>query len=146
MASQLKLQPCHNVGANVVSTSVPLLWRHLFVDNSKHSSNIVWHPDNVWTLHQHCISTKIPMLPQHCHNVGQHWDNVEATLCECCHYPMLGNDIETMFRQHCVNIVAMSLSMLGTIIQTTFRQHCVNIVWTLVPDVRDRHWNNVRAT
>ena len=79
----------------------------------------------------------------------QHCVDVLTTLCECCvyfdqnpniattlsqHWPMLAN-IGTMFRQRCVNFVAMSLSMLGTDIETTFRQCCVN-AWQRHP----QHW------
>ena len=59
-------------------------------------------PENiVWTLYQRCILTKIPTL-----------------------------NVETTFRQCCVNIVATLLPTLGT-----FRHCCVNVVSMMVPNV-----------
>ena len=58
----------------------------------------------------------------------------------------LGTEVETMFRQHCVSIVATSLSTLGTEVETMFRQCCVKVVWTLVPIVADQHCDNIHTT
>ena len=98
----------------------------------------------IYTLCQHCISSR----PQYCHNVGQHppalgqWiGNVVWTLWQC-HSPALGTDIYTTFRQHCVNIVAMSLWILWTDIETKFRQCCVNVVailWTKFDTTFSQH-------
>ena len=54
----------------------------------------------------------------------------------------LGTNFNTMFKQHCVNFVSMSIPTLGTDIETTFRQCCLIIgaqCW-------DLHWDNVQVT
>ena len=93
-------------------------------------------------LWQHCVNIVATLVP----NVGdQCWGNIQATLCECCGnvtlqrwwptlYQCCGNivwklwlywsstlviNIETMFRQCCESVVAMSLSIVVTNIETT---------------------------
>ena len=99
-----------------------------------------WRWDNIHTL-----------LPERGLNIGLHWcsHNVHTALFECfldvgpqnwewhCHnvawtsshhrFWMLGTDIETMFRQHCLNVVSMSVPNVESNVATMFTQHC----WTL---------------
>ena len=90
-------------------------------------------------LYQHCILTKIAMLPQCCPMSA----NVQTTFRQC-HSPTLENYIKTMFRQRCVYVVATSLLTLGTDIETTLCECCVNIGaqhWR--PTLRQRSGNIV---
>ncbi len=140
----------------------------------QHSGKVVW---TLWQCHsQHwgpMLRQCSRMLHEHCLNVGpQCRDNVQAMMREHCgnltlnigdlnigidvettfrqhcvnvvatSFSTLGTDVDTMFRQCCMNIVATSLSKLGTDIETTFRQCCVNVVSTLVCNVE----SNVTTT
>ena len=79
------------------------------------------------------------MLHECCGNVAhRHWwpmlrqrsDNVAWTLWQC-HSPMLVTNIEAMFRQCCMNVVAMSLPNVGDRwwdnILAMLREHCGNV-------------------
>ena len=119
-------------------------------------------PTMLWTskqccVYQCCISTKIPMLPQCHHNVGQCCNNVVLTLCEHCDSaaPNVGNkcwdNIQTMLCECCGSVTPhcwwLTLRLrsgnivwalwqccspvLGSNIETTFTQCCVNVVVTL---------------
>ena len=144
-------QQCHNVGGNVVSTLVPTLWQYSFVDTFKHPSN------TVWTSKQHCVNivpvlyfNQNPNIAITLANVSQHWDNVEAKLCECCGnvalnigdrcsdnvWAMLcechGNVALNVGHQPSDNVQAIFgehwCPMLGTKVETMFRQGWVNVV------------------
>ena len=139
-------QRCHNIGNKAVSMSVPMLWQHSNVDTLKRPSNFVWMSrqccaNDVWTLY-------FDQIPKVAITLSWHW--------------AMSANIVTLFRQHCMNVVAMSLSMSWIDIETTFkqccmnvvytlvlnyetifRQHCVNIAWMSVPNVGDQHWDNV---
>ena len=116
-----------------------------------------WHWDNIQAALCECCGNVAS-------NIGdRHWDNVQATLCECpwqrCspgwwlmlrqhsgnivwtlwkhHSPMLVTDVETMFRQCCVNVVEMSLPNVGDRenVQATLLEHCLNVAaqcWELM--------------
>ena len=123
-------QCCLNIGLNIV-----------FVDTIKRTSNVVW------ISRQRCVNILQNFVywqkSQHCQNIDtQHSPrsaNIETTFRQCCmnivamSLPMLVTNIGTMFRQCCVNVVATSLTTLGTDIETTLSQRCVNVVSTLVP-------------
>ena len=119
------------------SMSVPTLRQCSNVDTFIHPSNIVW------TSRHRCVDV-VPTFycnpnPNFATKLSQLWPmlaNIQAMLCEFC-----GNVTPC-----CENCVAMSLSKLGTNIETTFRQCCVNVVWTSVPNIGDQHWDNIQVT
>ena len=105
-------QRCQNVDANDVLTWIPTLLWHLFVDTSKHPSYIVWKS------RKHCMK----VVPMFYFNQNTNMATPRLTLA----------NVETMFRQCCVNVVAMLISMFGTDPETTIRQCCANVVSTLI--------------
>ena len=126
--SQYWSQCCGNVHLWIL-LNVPtmLCWLR---DNNVciHCTNVVFWPKS------QLFNNIVTMLAE----VSECWDNVQATLCECygnitrqcCGLPL---------RQHLGNIVLTLLPMLGTDIDTTFRQHCVNVVSIWVANVGDWH-------
>ena len=119
-------QCCHNVGANIVSTSVPVLWQRSSVDTFKCPSNVVW------MSRQHCVNVVATLY------FDQN-PNVATTLSQHC------GQCWPTFRQCCVTVVAASLPNIGKWhwdnIQATLGEHCGNV--TL--NVGDWHWENVQA-
>ena len=70
--------------------------------------------------------------------------NVQAMLCECwCNVApqRWRTTLRPTFRQHCVNVVATSLSTWGANIETIFRQRCLNIS----AQCGERCWDSVQA-
>ena len=116
-------QHCFNVS--------PILWQRSFVYTFKHPSNVVW------TSRQHCVNVVVTLYFDQNLNaattLSRLWwtsANVVTTLCECCGNVVttLGTDVETMFRQRCVNVAMLC-------------EHCGNVAL----NVGDRHCNNVQA-
>ena len=70
--------------------------------------------------------------------------NVETTFRQHCS-PVLVTNIETTFRQCCIMLWQCLSPMLVTNVETTNRQCCMNTVATLLPNIGDQHWDNVRA-
>ncbi len=172
---------CGNLALNVV----PTLFSRYFTTFQQHCQGVQAMLCEcchclVWTLYW-CCAKVVPTLYQCCANVdAQHGNhtklqclhNVVQTLWQCWS-PTLGTDIETRFRQCCVNIVAMPLPnvrrgggmmlwqhsgnvvweilwhccspMLVTDFETMFRQHCVNISSKVTPNIGDWHHDNVQV-
>ena len=125
-ASAPTWQRCDNIGANIVSTSVPnivvvVICRCFYT--CQHSCVEV-----STMLFEYCILPKITTLPHCCHNVGRHW----LKLRQCS-----GNIVGTLW-QHCFpNIVEQCWDNIQAICE-----HCDNVT----PQRWDRHWDNGQAT
>ena len=92
------------------------------------SGNIVW---TLWQCHSPMSVTDIKTIFRQCVRVAFQW--WWPTLRQCS-----GNNVWTLWQRRSPTLV--------TDVETIFRQHFVNVMATSLPNIGDRHWDNIQAT